>query len=146
MKLIIHHKLPVVGVILLGSVLPAMMTFHLAAYASVTLTSFAAEPDGNTVYVSWETAAEIDTAGFYVDRSLRATDSYTHVSGFVPSEGNSLTGAFYDFTDQNVQAGVIYYYKLEVVNTDNSVNFYGPVSATLQLNSKLYLPAVLRVH
>ena len=71
------------------------------------------------VFVEWETATEIDTAGFYVQRSLtNGTNSYTRVSGFEPAEGDSVTGALYDWIDETTTLNTTYYYRLEEIPTD----------------------------
>jgi hypothetical protein len=91
------------------------------AYANVTLVSFTARSDSGLprVVISWETATEIDTAGFYVQRSLTNTaDSYTRVSPFVSAEGDSVTGAEYVYTDTTTVLNATYYYRLEEVPTD----------------------------
>jgi hypothetical protein len=102
-------------------------------YANVTLIRFTARsltglPE---VYVEWETATEIDTAGFYVQRSLtNQADSYTRVSPFVPAEGDSVTGALYDWNDITTTLNTTYYYRLEEVPTDAAEPpiLYDPVS------------------
>lgn len=107
-------------VILLGaaSVLGGRLS---RAYANVTLISFTAtsligQPE---VFVEWETATEIDTAGFYVQRSLtNGANSYTRVSGFEPAEGDSVTGALYDWLDETTTLNTTYYYRLEEIPTD----------------------------
>jgi hypothetical protein len=91
------------------------------AYANVTLISFTAESltGQREVYVEWETATEVDTAGFYVQRSLtNQADSYTRVSLLIPAEGDSVTGALYDWTDITTTLNTTYYYRLEEVPTD----------------------------
>ena len=100
------------------------------ARAAVTLVNFETTVDNTDVIVSWETATEIDTQGFYVSRGLQATGVYTHVSPFIPAKGGSLTGGLYDYSDQNLQAGT-YYYWLEAINHDQSIDLHGPISITL---------------
>jgi len=91
------------------------------AYANVSLISFTAESltGLREVYIEWETATEIDTAGFYVQRSLtNQADSYTRVTTLIPAEGDSVTGALYDWTDITTTLNTTYYYRLEEVPTD----------------------------
>jgi len=97
--------------------------------ASFTATTLPGQPE---VYVEWETATELDTAGFYVARSSSATGSWTRVSNFMPAEGDAVAGALYDWIDETAILNHRYYYRLEVISTDASapVDYYGPISVT----------------
>jgi hypothetical protein len=83
---------------------------------SFTATSLNGQPE---VFVRWETATEIGTAGFYVQRSLtNQADSYTNVSPFYPAEGDIVTGAVYDWVDETTMLNTGYYYRLLELPTD----------------------------
>ena len=110
--------------LLLGSAIPVG--------AVVTLVSFTASPGDGQVLLEWETASEIDNAGFYLHRSTAEAGEYVRIGDFIPSQGDGLMGARYSYLDQDVQNGTTYYYKLESVATDGSSEFHGPVSATPQ--------------
>jgi hypothetical protein len=117
------------------------------AYANITLVSFTAQslvglPE---VYVEWETATEIDTAGFYVQRSLtNEANSYTRVSDFTPNDGDSITGATYDWIDETTTLNTTYYYRLEEIPSDaaQSSITYDPVSVIAGLAPTDAPPAV----
>jgi hypothetical protein len=100
--------------------------------AAIVLRSFEAHGGDKHVLVLWETATEIDTAGFFVQRSTLQSSGYQRIGTFYSSEGDQLSGANYEFDDQNVQNDVTYYYKLEIVDTSNRSEFFGPVSAVPQ--------------
>jgi hypothetical protein len=107
-------------VFLLGAV-SALGGIPPRATANVTLISFtAASLNGQPgVYVSWETATEIDVAGFYVQRSLtNQADSYTNVSSFYPAAGDNVTGAGYDWVDETTTLNTGYYYRLLEIPAD----------------------------
>ena len=97
--------------------------------AAVTLRSFAADAGDEHVLVTWETATEIDTAGFFLQRSTLQSSGYQRIGDFFPSDGDQLSGAKYKFDDQEVVNDVTYYYKLEIVDTSNRSEFAGPISA-----------------
>ena len=97
--------------------------------AVVTLVSFTASPGDGQVLLEWETASEIDNAGFYLHRSTAEAGEYVHISPFSPSEGDDIIGAKYNYLDQDVQNGTTYYYKLESVATDGSSEVHGPILA-----------------
>jgi len=94
--------------------------------AAVTLVYFRATGQDGQVLLEWETATEIDNAGFFVNRSLSQNSGYTRISPFIPSEGDDLTGAIYQYYDLNVSNGVVYWYLLEAVNLDQSTDYYQP--------------------
>jgi len=102
----------------------------LPAYASVTLVSFTATPGNGQVVLRWETATEINNAGFFVRRSTQETGDYARISSFMPAQGDGLLGAIYVYNDTAVTNGVTYYYKLEAVDNSQNVEFHGPISAT----------------
>ena len=73
------------------------------------------------VNVQWDTATEINTAGFYLYRSSSPNGEFTLVNKegeLVPSQGNALSGATYTFTDEDVVPGETYYYLIEEVEYD----------------------------
>ncbi len=99
--------------------------------AAVELLSFTATPGVGQVLLEWETAAEYSNDGFFVVRSESETGEYIRISPFIPSRGDDFTGANYEYTDQNVSYGVLYYYKLEAIADDQPVGLYGPITAIL---------------
>lgn len=102
------------------------------ARANVVLRYFKATSfDGEAaVYIDWATASEIDTFGFYVNRSLSATGVFTHVSELIQAEGDVSGYVYPTFVDEdeNIQLGTTYYYQLEVLNNDQSTETHGPIS------------------
>lgn len=101
------------------------------ASASVTLLYFEAAPGDGEVLLEWETATEIDHAGFFVSRSTDPDADFTQIGNFIPAEGDSITGAWYYYEDLEVENGVTYYYVLESWNIDNvTVDYTDPISAT----------------
>ncbi|MGC9398740.1 MAG: S24 family peptidase [Anaerolineae bacterium] len=98
--------------------------------ASVDLLYFEAEAQSNRIYLTWETASETNMLGFYVQRSQEEDAGYQRISELIPAVGD-IAGAFYDFTDSDISRETLYYYKLEAVETDNSAELHGPISACL---------------
>ena len=73
------------------------------------------------VNVEWNTATEIDTAGFFLYRSNSPDGEFTLINKegeLIPSQGNAFSGATYLFTDENVEPGETYYYLIEEVEYD----------------------------
>ena len=98
----------------------------------VNLISFTATGSKDSVALTWETASEIDAAGFHLLRRDGSNGDYARITqSLIPAEGSPTSGAAYTYKDTNVIAPTIYYYKLQEVNTSGSRSDYGPVSAAV---------------
>ena len=73
----------------------------------VSLVSFTATPTNKVVQTKWQTAAEINSASFVVERSADARE-FTAI-GTMPGAGNSTTTKNYALTDESPLQGVSYY-------------------------------------
>ena len=109
-----------------------LAVFPLAARAAVTLVSFEAVPDDRAILVTWQTASEVDMVGFYVQRGLSESGAYHRVSGLIPATGG-IIGATYEYPDTDVEAGGMFYYRLETLELTGYSEQFGPISATLPL-------------
>lgn len=106
-----------------------LAAFTIQGNAAVVLSSFTATPGDSQVLVAWTTATELDIVGFYIQRSQQQDSGYQRVSTFKPADGDSITGADYQFLDTNLTNGITYWYRLEAINQGQSSEFYDPVSA-----------------
>jgi len=99
----------------------------------VELVSFEATGYGNTVFVMWETASEIDTAGFHIWRSDKRrpeeSDFVRITDQLIKAEGSPSFGASYFFYDMNVVTGHPYCYRLEDVSFNGESTFHDPAVA-----------------
>lgn len=100
------------------------------AWAAIVLLSFEASVEGQAIHITWETASEVDTLGFYIQRSVQEAGGYERISDLVLAVGD-VVGASYGITDTNVAAGLTYYYRLEAITLGGASEFYDPVSASL---------------
>ena len=99
----------------------------------IELISFEAESLDDAVLLSWETATEMDNAGFFLWRmKFEAGDYFKITSELIPAEGNQFTGASYEFVDGDVEEGATYYYKLEDVDYYGNSSFHGPIEITIE--------------
>jgi hypothetical protein len=105
------------------------LLFINPARAAIEITSFTAEWDGDEVRVDWETASELDIAGFYLQRAEALTGSFGRITTFIPAEGDPFSGFYYLYFDDDVTSGRDYWYLLEIVDTDQESESYGPVAA-----------------
>ena len=118
--------------------------------SAVDLIGFSAVQSGDTVIVHWQTAAEVDTTGFYIYRStsVSTVDAVRVNTSMIPSQGAG--GGNYTVTDSSVVPGLTYYYWLVEVENHVENAPYGPVSVAIRAASAqsggfaLYLPVVSR--
>jgi hypothetical protein len=100
------------------------------------LASFRAAYSGTQgVRVIWQTATELQTAGFNVWRS--AGKSYRKVNAkLIPSQSSfGVGGHKYEYLDRGALARGAYSYKLELVKLDGSRRWAGPVRAVAPARS-----------
>ena len=108
-------------------------TFNNGVVTPVTLAAFDAtvQADGS-VLLAWETAAEIDNAGFNVYRShsdiFVEADAVQVNASLIPAQASLGQGAAYALVDANASPGLWYYY-LQDVDTNGTTAIHGPVSA-----------------
>lgn len=96
----------------------------------VNLIFFTAMGWEDYVRLEWETASEIDTAGFHLWRGERADGFYARITdSLIPAEGGAAWGATYAFEDWDVALGKTYFYQLEDIDSAGVRTFHGPVSA-----------------
>jgi hypothetical protein len=82
----------------------------------VALTAFAAQGLADGVFLRWETASELDNAGFHLWRSERPDGRYARITPeLIPAEGGPAWGAEYTYEDTDVRVGRTYSYKIEDV-------------------------------
>jgi len=98
---------------------------------SITLDSLTAKPKNGKVEIEWETATEENNAYFRIARGDEPTNgvcnldlnNYEYVGYSSPkinSQGTSVSGASYRFTDMTVTAGTKYCYALIDVDYDGT--------------------------
>lgn len=97
--------------------------------AAVVISSFTADSSSGQVRVRWETASEMDVSGFYLQRSTQSDGTYTRISNFYIGMGDGVSGYLYEYLDSGLTNGVTYFYRLEVLDTSQVSEYYGPISA-----------------
>ncbi|MBI1295548.1 hypothetical protein GC175_11390 [bacterium] len=107
----------------------------------VTLTGFTVTHADDANYLAWETATEVNFAGFYVQRR---TDEghFARVGDFLYALGGPVSGASYTWSDTDLDGG-LYHYRLEAVDFDQSTEFFEPtrVEETMpNAEFSVYLP------
>jgi len=99
---------------------------------AVSLVSFKAKVHGDgSVTLAWETASEVDNAGFNIYRSKMTDGTYKKVNGkLIPAQGNGAFGDSYSFKDTPGRG--IFYYKLEDVDYNGTSAMHGPVKVRVR--------------
>lgn len=87
----------------------------------VELTSFDALVHESTVRLAWETATELNNAGFEVQRE--SPDHTFRKIGFVEGSGTTTHPNRYRFIDEDVAPNVHYRYRLKQIDLDGSSSF-----------------------
>jgi hypothetical protein len=113
---------------------------------SVTLASFTATAQTESILLEWQIGSEIDTLGFNLYRSDTASGEYVRLNdALIPGQApGSPIGVVYSWLDGNVEPDTAYYYKLEDLDIHGRGMLHGPVWATAGLMHHLYLPIIAK--
>lgn len=104
----------------------------------IELESFIAEPDDREVVLVWSTASEIDNFAFNVYRADAQDGAYVRINpALIAAEGSAITGAYYEFVDEDVRNGRTYWYQLEDIDFNGVATRHDPVSAEPRLRYRL---------
>jgi hypothetical protein len=75
---------------------------------------------GNAAVLTWETLTETNNKKFIIERAIN-NDLFEEI-GEVAGAENSSTTLKYSYTDNNITADDIYYYRLKQVDNDHKIN------------------------
>lgn len=104
--------------------IPFVVGFDITA---VTVLRPVEQTNGN-VTVNWSTSSESNTSAFKVMRALSETGPWIQVGASMPALGGSLSGRSYLIEDNNTSPSLTYYYLLQVIANDGSIQqSIGPV-------------------
>ena len=106
-------------------------------FSPVTLTSFNASLKGTDVVSQWQTASEVNTAYFNIQRSIDGV----HFTNAGKVQAKSA-GSMYSFTDLNIAnlvSAKTIYYRLQVVDKDGSTPLSKVVPIDLNLREAVVL-------
>ena len=109
----------------------------------IQLASFDAEPIEDGVMVRWETAAEVDNAGFNLYRSESMGGPFTKLNGKLLAANGNGGGATYEFLDPDGTGGS--FYRLEDIDYNGTSTLHLPMptkTAKVTLDNALFVPFV----
>lgn len=130
----------------------------IQAQAAVTLMYFKVEKEGSRMKFTWETASEMNNAGFYIERSENGVEDYQRitllgkdissencdgtmtaegcVTTFVFAMGDTVSGYLYkNIFDINVDSGKEYFYRLVAVDAGNQEERFTPAPTSTATQS-----------
>jgi hypothetical protein len=97
------------------------------------LSSFSLSPQRSGVLVQWETAQEVGTAGFHLERLDPATGQYARVTEvLLPSVFPHLYGGIYNYVDAGAAPHGTYTYRVVEVEQTGAEVIHGPYEATVE--------------
>jgi len=108
-------------------------TFDVDLPTAVSLAAFEAVAQDSAIRITWETAMELDHAGFNLYRSMTVAGPYTRINATLipPQFPGEIMGGTYEWLDADVQPGVTYFYKLEDLDLKGVSTLHGPVSTAI---------------
>jgi hypothetical protein len=117
------------GLLLLSTL---VITTISSVKAAVTLLYFSAISENQQVRLVWETATELNNAGFFVVRSNQRDSGYVRInSEIIQSKGSDFIGATYEYLDTGLANYTQYWYKLESLDMGQHSQFSDPVRAVV---------------
>jgi len=81
------------------------------------------------IQLSWETASEVNNAGFVIQRSQMGKDWVD--LGDIKGYGTTNEAQFYQFQDYQVKPGQVYYYRLKQVDLDGAETLSRMIAVSL---------------
>jgi hypothetical protein len=102
----------------------------------VELSTFSAQVIASGVQLNWNTASEINCYGWIVQRSQGA--DFADVSPILPGYGTTIEPHSYIYTDNSVQAGQTYSYRLQQTDIGGRVNFSDPITISVSAAPSAY--------
>jgi len=113
-----------------------------ANFIPVDLAGFTAKAVSDRVEVRWETASEINTDRFEVERA-QLTDAgktgFTKIGSVTAAGKSTSPKAYGPVVDKNVSMGSTYYYRLKMVDLDGKYNYSDEAVVVMSAADGFYL-------
>lgn len=121
------------GYMLQGNI-SSFSSFYFAnapIFLPMELVNFKGSLQNNATYLDWETANEINTASFIVERSIDGSN-FNEI-GTVAASGHTSGPAKYSYIDNDVtqQSSLVIYYRLKMVDIDGTYKYSNIVTISL---------------
>ncbi|NOX36037.1 MAG: choice-of-anchor B family protein [Calditrichaeota bacterium] len=104
----------------------------------VVMVTYTATVTAEGIQLVWETAAEVNHAGFDILRKLSGEAVFTVLSSYLDNpnlrgRGNATRGRRYAFLDQTVERGQTVFYLIRAIGLDGSIQDFGPLQVKYPL-------------
>ncbi len=106
-----------------------MGAFESTVVLPVELLTFKGVSDGKSVILKWQTASEINNAGFEIERSKDA--KHFETIGFVEGKGNTTELTNYQFTD-DWRVAPLQYYRLRQTDFDGAFEYSNIIAVSIK--------------
>ena len=110
----------------------------------IELANFSAQAGADGITLTWETAVEVDNAGFHLSRGATEADAARITPRLIGAQAQPGHGARYTFVDPAGDAASIYW--LDDVATDGTSTRHGPFAvddvALATASHRIYLPTI----
>jgi hypothetical protein len=110
----------------------------LSSIVPVELMNFSARVNNGSVNLNWSTATETNNYGFEILRSAQNDIDNGKNIGFVNGNGTTEEPKFYQFTDEDLNAGV-YSYRLKQMDFDGTFEYSKVIEVEISSPSKFSL-------
>ena len=94
--------------------------------------------------MQWATESELDNLGFMVERREKGQVQWQKIAGYQTNEalkgqGTTSESTQYTFTDNRVQDGITYQYRLGDVDINGKIEYHSAIEVTITLPEKFDL-------
>ncbi len=100
----------------------------------ILLSDFKGEIGDNDIHLSWETASEINSDKFVLQR-YDGDGIFTDITT-IDACGNCITKHNYNYIDREVKSGINYIYRLKMIDRDGDYKFSQQLSFMLESSTK----------
>lgn len=106
---------------------------------AVDFVSFTATPKTKTINLKWETANEINSAGFELQRKTETDNAFATIAN-ITNQGGAGNHQ-YQYEDADVQPNVRYYYRVVEKSVNNAITFSKTVQAVIKRTGSNFVQA-----
>jgi hypothetical protein len=96
----------------------------------VTLSAFSALAENGAILLRWITESELENSAFILERS-EDKNNFVKIAE-IPGQGNCSQRTEYAWTDENVIAEQIYYYRLSDLDYNGKITIYNTISVSAE--------------
>lgn len=121
----------------------------MATALPVELMSFSVKPTNEqSIEINWQTASEINNAGFELERSINGRD-FENIA-WIGGQANTTDQTDYQYVDRTITSNQIYFYRLKQIDIDGTHSFSHIQSAIVKHKDTQVAvypnPATTRLH